>query len=250
MRLTGLANHLRRWGFDVVEVGGWETRGKPFEAKPVVVVCHHTGSRKSATKDYPSLAVVRDGRSDLPGPLSQLGLGYSGKVYVIASGKANHAGKGSWRGIDVGNSRSVGIEAESPGDGTWTAKQREVYPKLAAAVAAFLGVPAGNICAHRESALPAGRKPDPEGIAMNALRRDAAGWIQRDGKPVTPPVTLPPEEARMIVKFESTGTFYEVVGSHLEALTSQAYNARGKPKVTVIRDDHPLSKLPRTDGKS
>lgn len=208
MRLTGLADHLRNWGFDVVEEPGWKTRGAHFDAMPQVVVCHHTGTKRSTVKDYPSLAVVRDGRtkpdgSRLPGPLSQLGLGYSGKVYVIAAGKANHAGEGEWRGIDVGNSRSVGIEAESPGDGTWTPKQREVYPRLAACVAAYLEQPADNICAHRESAKPPGRKPDPVGIDMPRLRAAAAGWLERGGRPPTapqPPAPTTQEDAMYIIE--------------------------------------------------
>lgn len=225
MRLLGLDAHLRDWGLSVVEVDGWKTRGVAFANPPRVVVCHHTGTPRSSSKDYPTLAVVRDGRSDLPGPLSQVGLGYSGKVYVIASGKANHAGKGAWKGIDVGNSRSVGIEAESPGDGTWTARQREVYPRLAAAMAAFLNVDARYICAHRESALPAGRKPDPKGIDMDALRREAAGWIQRGGKPIPPPA-LPPTVPLM----KETGVFL------MDAPGRPYTLVRGKGQVLGLND--------------
>jgi hypothetical protein len=237
MRLTGLVDHLRSWGFDVVEVAGWKTRGVDFPAKPQVVVCHHTGTPPSTTKDYPSLVTVRDGREDLSGPLSQLGLGYSGTVYVIAAGVAHHAGKGSWRGINVGNERSVGIEAESPGDGTWTPKQREVYPRLAACVADYLEQPATNICAHRESALPAGRKPDPVGIDMPKLRAAADGWIKRGGKPPTPkpaPTPTNPEDDDMIGKiYTCTGrsTRYFTAGgvTKVDAAEVKILRARGVP---------------------
>lgn len=250
MRLSNLADHLRAWGLDVVEVEGWKTRGKPFPAAPRVVVAHHTATKRSATKDYPSLAVVRDGRSDLPGPLSQLGIGYSGKVYVIASGVSNHAGKGAWQGISVGNSKSVGIEAESPGDGTWTDAQRKTYPLLCAALCDLLGSPASLVCGHKESALPQGRKVDPAGIHLGQLRSQTAALLRR-GKPKPKPApapTFPPEEARMIVKFEGSGTFYEVVGSHLEALTKEAYAARKahqRLEVRTVPASDPLSKLPK-----
>ncbi len=42
----------------------------------------------------PSLGVIRDGRPGLKGPLSQLGLGRDGAYYVIAAGRAQHAGRG------------------------------------------------------------------------------------------------------------------------------------------------------------
>ncbi len=194
MRLTNLADHLRLWGLDVHEEPGWKTRGNPFPAKPAVVVAHHTATARSQTSDYPSLRVVRDGRSDLPGPLSQLGLGYSGKVYVIASGIANHAGKGAWRGVDS-SAKTVGIEAESPGDGTWTAAQRRTYPLLCAALCDLLSSPASLVCGHREWALPAGRKIDPTGIDLNQLRSQTAVRLQTG--PAKPPSPTPAKDDDM-----------------------------------------------------
>lgn len=148
---------------------------------PEVVLLHHTGSKRTAKNakiDYPSLAVVRDGRSDLEGPLSQVGIGKSGKIYVIAAGKANHAGAGEWLGINVGNYKSVGIEAESPGDGTWSPEQLRVYPIVCAAIADLLSTPATHVAAHRETARPKGRKPDPAGIDMDKMRRDVAALLK------------------------------------------------------------------------
>jgi hypothetical protein len=46
----------------------------------------------------PSLRLLIKRRSDCPGPLCNVGLARSGAVYVIAAGRANHAGKGGWRG--------------------------------------------------------------------------------------------------------------------------------------------------------
>lgn len=174
-------DHLRAWSLTVVEVDGWHTRGvldddgDPlfFPAPPEVLLAHHTATSAKAPGDYPSLGIVRDGRTDLPGPLSQLGLGRSGTAYVIAAGKANHAGAGDWEGITA-SSLTVGIEAESPGDGTWTPEQLVAYPLLAAAVLDYLDRPASRLCGHREWANPSGRKPDPTGIDLPAMRATVA----------------------------------------------------------------------------
>jgi hypothetical protein len=54
------------------------------------------------------------GRSDVPGPLCHVLLGRDNVAYVIAAGKANHAGPGSWRGLS-GNSSVFGLEVEHVG---------------------------------------------------------------------------------------------------------------------------------------
>jgi peptidoglycan hydrolase-like protein with peptidoglycan-binding domain len=59
----------------------------------------------------PSLRVLIEGRSNLPGPLAQLGLGRDGTCYVIAAGRCNHAGAGLWQGVSTGNSSFIGTEA-------------------------------------------------------------------------------------------------------------------------------------------
>lgn len=197
MKLTWLADEMREWcgpaGFDVVDVAGWRTRGADFAARPLVVVAHHTATPADRPGDYPSLRIIRDGRSDLPGPLSQVGIGRAGTVYVIAAGKANHAGRGAWDGV-TSSARTIGIEAESPGDGTWTAAQIAVYPLVCAALCAGLAAPASRVCGHREWALPAGRKPDPVGIGLDGLRRDTAALLARGPHraPVKAQTTTPP----------------------------------------------------------
>src|SRR3546814_13176915 len=84
---------------------------------------HHTGpgSEKGL------LELIRDGRPDLAGPLSQLFLPKSGVFHVIAAGRTNHAGNGSWHGITSGNAQAIGIEAQNAGDGKdhWPAVQME-----------------------------------------------------------------------------------------------------------------------------
>lgn len=178
VRLTGLADHLRRAGLEVIEVKGWKGRGAPdrygrpqfFSAMPDTILAHHTATSDRAAGDMPSLRLLIDGRRDLSGPLSQLGLSRTGVVYVIAAGKANHAGRGAWRG-QTSSSRTIGVEAENDGSGKpWPVKQLDAYERLCAALCDYLNVDAERVCAHREWALPTGRKPDPAGIEMNAFR--------------------------------------------------------------------------------
>jgi hypothetical protein len=134
------------------------------------------------TTDYPSLALVRDGRPDVPGPLSQLGLGRSGRWYVIASGRANHAGMGHWPGL-AGSSESIGIEAEHPGGSTpWTDVQYDSYVAGVAALVDHLGSDT-IVIGHKEWAPT--RKVDPT-FDMSQFRRDVTEWndemITRDSK--------------------------------------------------------------------
>jgi peptidoglycan hydrolase-like protein with peptidoglycan-binding domain len=187
------ADVVRSVGLRVNEVPGWRTRGSPsFE--PRIVMAHGTvGAR---TGNMPTLQILIDGRSDLPGPLSQLGLARDGTVYVIAAGRANHAGKGRWAGTE-GNTRAIGIEAESSGPRDWTDAQRMTYPVLAAALCQRLGVGQANVCSHAEYALPRGRKTDVWDLDMAAFRRRVAELL-RDGVRLgpIPRVTLPERNLR------------------------------------------------------
>lgn len=184
MILNTLADIVRNSGLPVVEVPGWQSRSAGTLFDVVAIICHHTAG--AASGDYPSLNVVKNGRPDVPGPLAQLGLGRQGEVYVIAAGRANHAGKGSGQGMptDQANSHSIGIEAESIGNGTdWTSEQRSAYPRLCAALAEAYGVSTARIIGHREWA--PGRKPDPVGIDMDQLRREVNAI--RGGSPAPHP---------------------------------------------------------------
>ena len=166
-------------GCPIVWEDGWESRGTrdaPDEDfDPHGVVCHHTAGARSG--DYPSLGIVRDGRPDLAGPLSQFGLGRE-TLRVIAAGRSNHAGPGGWRGL-VGNGSVWGIEAENPGTPTsarsldamdfpWTPFQVKWYPRLCAALCAVGGFGAEMVCMHREwNPID---KPDPCGIDATEFR--------------------------------------------------------------------------------
>jgi hypothetical protein len=110
-RDLGLADRMRDAGLDVVEVAGWQTRGSS-SFSPRGFVWHHTAGPRTGIA--PSLGVCINGRRDLPGPLCNLFLDRAGTVYVVASGRANHAGAGSWAGL-TGNASVYGLEIENVG---------------------------------------------------------------------------------------------------------------------------------------
>lgn len=167
MLLTDLADACRKSGLTVLEIDGWRTRGHGDFLGINSIVCHHTATSAKALGDYPSLRIVRDGRSDLPGPLSQLGLGRNGTVYVIAAGVAYHAGATFYPRQD--NWHAIGIEAEADGLSSWPEVQMDAYARLCAALAEHYGIPLSNVQGHKEIAKPAGRKIDPN-FDMTAFR--------------------------------------------------------------------------------
>jgi N-acetylmuramoyl-L-alanine amidase len=112
--LTWLPEILEDAGLKVAEQPGWRTRGRGDVGTISGVMCHHTAG--PLTGVMPSLGIVTNGRSDLPGPLAQLCLGRDGTFFVVAAGRANHAGAGNWQGITTGNSSFIGIEAENTGE--------------------------------------------------------------------------------------------------------------------------------------
>lgn len=169
-RQTELANWLIKAGLDVVETDDWKLRGN-VSFNPGGVVCHHTAD---GAGEIPSLRILIHGRSDLPGPLCQIGLARSGTCYVVAAGRANHAGRGGWKGM-VGNSAMWGIEAENRGGyaDPWPSKQLDAYYALAAVLQTHTvhGPDVQYICGHKEWT---SRKPDPHSIVMNEFRSQVA----------------------------------------------------------------------------
>lgn len=166
MLLTDLPTVLRRAGLNVVEVDGWRTRGHGQFAAVETIVCHHTAGPASGL--MPSLRVVTHGRSDLPGPLCNLGLGRDGTVYVVAAGYAFHAGTvlhGTYA-----NDHSIGIEAEATGVTSWPEVQMKAYARLCAALCEHYGIPVSRVLGHKEVAAPLGRKIDPN-FDMASFRR-------------------------------------------------------------------------------
>lgn len=187
--LTWLADVLRDAGLGVVEEAGWKTHGRGEMGTVAGVLLHHTAGSK--TGNTPSLRLVREGRSDLPGPLSQLFLARDGTYHVVGAGRCNHAGAGNWQGA-TGNSCFIGIEAENAGDGKdpWPEIQMDAYERGVAAILLHSGLDDVMAAGHKEYATPRGRKIDPSFDMVefrgNIEQLMTSGGPRRNVTPVDP----------------------------------------------------------------
>jgi hypothetical protein len=184
MMLTALAEIARTTGCPVVEVDGWQTRGDGVMLGVKTITCHHTANG-GAGGNMPSLAVVRDGRAGLPGPLAQYGLGKDGTIYVVAAGKCNHAGVSLK--TEYTNSYAIGIEAEADGvpgvKDDWPAIQMTAYHRLCRALVAHYGLDVADVRGHKETCSPVGRKTDPD-FSMSEFRLAVSAVDLSEGAPM------------------------------------------------------------------
>jgi hypothetical protein len=182
---TGIKERIERKGIETVEVAGWRTRSAGSYG-PRGSVNHHTAGGKNGA--VPSLATVIFGRTDVPGPLVQVlqsrePVGWD-KAYLIAAGRANHAGKGGWNGLS-GNSSVGGLEVEHVGTGTVSVLRLEVSARIQAALLEAPGSSrdAGFCCQHAEWAPT--RKVDFRDLSpwnVHTFRQRVAFWIGRQAE--------------------------------------------------------------------
>lgn len=146
-----LVRHLRANGVTVKFVQGWRTRGSSYAPRGQME--HHTASNPLGG-NAPALGIVTNGRSDLPGPLAQTLTARNGTVYIVAKGRANHAGTGGPRsGIpqNSGNSFLRGNEAENSGVGErWSKKQVDAMVTLDAVTLKLLKRGAAMYMEHKQ----------------------------------------------------------------------------------------------------
>lgn len=192
-----LADEYRKAGLKVVEVFGWENRGRPASTGNFnpqgPTTDHHTGSTTSASKTMPTLRTLIQGRPDLPGPLSQVGIGYDGTVYVIAAGRANHAGRvgksgaaGMPLGAD-GNALAIGQEVDTNGTQAMPKAQRDALATVNAVN--IRHYKRGTSYIHRHKDISGTGKWDLGSRTTSQLRLDAAAEVKRLSTPPPPPVT-------------------------------------------------------------
>jgi N-acetylmuramoyl-L-alanine amidase len=168
--LIGLADAMRAAGVPTVEISGWRTRGRltgPDGARHGAMF-HHTASPLGMSTAT-TISILVNGRSDLPGPLCNVGVGRDHRAYVIAAGKANHAGYGGpWRDVpkDSGNLYICGVEVEN--NGTGESYDLALLDRVFGAILGLQGRSAGWCLGHKEWA-PL-RKHDPYPVNMSAYR--------------------------------------------------------------------------------
>jgi hypothetical protein len=168
--LHRLAEIWERLGLRVLEMTGWEQRGRTSGNTFEVLGCHHTG------QPFDTDRILRDGRPDLSGPLCNVALHANGDVVLVASGLANHFGSATWP-----NGRSLGVEATGPQTTSPKFPNHDAYVALAAGFCRFkgnadpaeqlrtdVGIPVHMVAGHKEVAVDKethkiyGRKFDPD----------------------------------------------------------------------------------------
>lgn len=233
--LIWLPDVLKAAGLKVATVPGWENRGVGDVGPIKGVICHHTAGPK--TGNMPSLRIVTEGRSDLTGPLSQLCLGRDGTFFVVAAGKANHAGKGIYQGITTGNTNFIGIEAENKGtsdDFPWPEVQMDAYRRGVAAILKKIGQKPIMCCGHKEFSSTG--KIDPL-FNMNVFRLEVAAIM--DGT-APPPKPIPPQDpsGRTTLRRGSTGELVRQVQAKVGLDTDGIFGAKTEAAVRVFQRQH------------
>jgi len=247
--LTWLPDVLKAAGLKVAPVSGFENRGRGDVGTIFGVLCHHTAGSKNG--NMPSLSTLINGRTGpnpLPGPLAQLGLGRDGTYFVIAAGRAIHAGKGSFKGVVNGNSNLIGIEAENtglPSDFPWPAVQLDAYHRGVAAILKHIGKDSSFCGGHKEYALPKGRKADPD-LNMNDFR-NAVDAIMNGVAPALLPIPSaePPAQpggpaGRPTLRRGATGELVKQVQTKVGADVDGNFGPKTEAKVRAFQRDRGL----------
>jgi peptidoglycan hydrolase-like protein with peptidoglycan-binding domain len=240
--LTWLPTVLLDAGLKVAEQPGWRTRGRGAVGIIEGVMCHHTAGPK--TGNMPSLGIVTNGRPDLPGPLSQLCLGRDGTFFVVAAGRANHAGVGNWQGVTTGNSNFIGIEAENTGlmDGPnadpWPDVQLDAYRRGVAAILEKIRTNAIMCCGHKEYALPVGRKRDPT-FDMEDFRMRVAA-IMAGAAPLPSVIPAVDSDNRPTLRRGGEGARVELIQTRIGMPATGRFDARTEATLRQFQRDHGL----------
>ncbi|MGH6737265.1 MAG: peptidoglycan recognition protein family protein [Methyloceanibacter sp.] len=240
--LTWLPQVLLDAGLRVAEQPGWRTRGRGDVGTVRGVICHHTAGAR--TGNMPSLRVVTDGRSGLPGPLSQLCLARDGTYFVVAAGRCNHAGRGNWQGVATGNTSFIGIEAENtgltsgPNADPWPDVQMDAYRRGVAAILKKIRANAIMTCGHKEYALPQGRKPDPT-FNMTEFRTQVSA-ILAGTAPRPSVIPAVDGDGRPTLGRGDTGALVKEIQRKVGVAQSGTFDADTEAAVRQFQRDHGL----------
>jgi N-acetyl-anhydromuramyl-L-alanine amidase AmpD len=186
LAITWLADALRAAGVTVVEHPNWKWHYRPGSWDPKFIVVHATAAPRTQS-DADQVRIVRDGRSDLNGPIANACIDRQGRWHVLSAGRCNTTVAGTSGPFDgLGNTNALGIEAcndnglRSPAE-QWPEVQYNAYVKGVAVICKRMGWPASRAVGHREHT--PGHKTDPT-FSMTKFRADVtaamAGRFEED----------------------------------------------------------------------
>lgn len=194
-----------KWGVRYGKVAGWEDRGRPMSSgyfDPNASLTHHTGSTSSASNPAPSLRTLIEGRVDLRGPLSQVSTDYNGFTWIIAAGRANHAGTARatmGNPAGDGNAMYLGNEVQTNGTQQMPDAQYDAVVLVATAIADHFGQQdAAKVGLHNTTSLSgkwdlgAGIGKSGVPYSITKFRADVAARL-KTGPPVPPPPVVTPK---------------------------------------------------------
>ena len=187
------------------EVEGWKSRTIDQNATWDCewVVNHHTANPTAHAHESLNW-LVQGGLPGVRAPYAHALVGREPKIFLIAAGRANHAGRGGpFRSVpkDSMNAYGYGIEVEAPGRALdFAPGQFEVMCKLNAAVLWIVGRDVDRVIRHKDWTdggidgvpwLPTrGRKVDVR-YSLDAIRAATRSYMKQLAAMGTPPVQPP-----------------------------------------------------------
>ena len=182
---------------------------------------HHTGTHASASNPAPTLNTCIHGRSDLPGPLCQVLVGYDGTCHVIAAGRANHAGECDGFGpfaTGDGNAQLVGIEIDYDGTQPMSAAQQDAATRVSAACLSRFGRGPDHVATHKETSTTG--KWDPGGMTGDQIRTLVTNYTGGD-------MPLSQEDLKQIARYVWTSAGTQPAGSpaYAQAMVDARFDA-------------------------
>jgi hypothetical protein len=174
--ITWLADVLRSNGLTVVEHAGWQTRTVGGTWTPQFGIVHATAA-PSSQSDTDQIRIVRDGRSDLDGPIANACVDRAGRWHVLAAGRCNTTIAGTAGPYEgKGNTYALGVEAchNNLAGTAWPDAQYDAYVRGWAAIARRLGWTTERLRGHKEHT--PGHKTDPT-FDMGLFRRRVAAVL-------------------------------------------------------------------------
>jgi hypothetical protein len=258
-----LVSILRAEGVKVVEYGSWRTHNRDHKGSfgPINgVIIHHTVSSGTDA----SVRLCYDGYTELPGPLCHGVIAKDGTVYLISSGRANHAGAGDAdvlaavvderalpaptdRNAD-GNTHFYGFECVNLGNGAdpWPEAQLDAIERASAAICRAYGWSAASVIGHKEWT---NQKQDPRGFSMTTMReRISRRLAAKPGKPVPVPKFEPFPGVDFFKRYPRS-PIVTAMGRRLVAEGCSAYSSGPGPQFTAA-DIRSYAKWQRKQGYS